>query len=66
MLPGLPYNMVAGCKGEFPGKGRELVSGSHMTYDLASEVTQHQLCHILFIDTTTKSCPPPDGETVKF
>lgn len=66
MLLGLPYNMVAGCKGEFPGKGRELVSGRRVTYDLASEVTQHQLCHILFIDTTTKSCPPPDGETVKF
>ena len=27
-----------------------------MTYALASGVTQHQFCHILFIDMATKSC----------
>lgn len=43
-----------GVSGERKSKRQRMPGGSHLTFhDIASEVTQHHLCHILFAEVVT-------------
>lgn len=63
--PELPHSVVASGESNFlcgrpglPNKVSQLTrSRQHCFYDLASEVTQHYFCHLLFITNEIWACP---------